>query len=155
MLTAHGRKSSTFRLICQRRDWNCEFFIVNNGNRDVEPLEVAIWIPSALLHSPYNPVIDAAILEVRQQSVNNVTYTEISYRNNREPTMHDRFSKPERLVACLSPGSPQRLQPVRLEIRCPLEAHELDTPIRYRITAKNMRPAEGIITLKDKLVPKS
>ena len=143
-----------FRPTLSYPKWNCKFFIVNNGNRDVEPLEVTIWIPSALLHSTYSPAIDAAILEVRQQSVNNVTYTEITYRNNREPTMPDRFSKPERLVACLSPGAPQRLQLVRPEIRFPLEAHELETPIRYRITAKNMRPADGIITLKDKLVPK-
>lgn len=117
-----------FRPTLSYPKWNSEFLIVNDGNRDVEPLEVTIWIPSAILYSPYSPAIDAAILEVRQQSVDNVTYTEITYRNNREPTMPDRFSKPERLVACLSPGAPQRLQLVRPEIRFPLEAHELDTP---------------------------
>jgi hypothetical protein len=131
--------------------WNCEFLIVNDGNRDVEPLEVTILIPSAILCSPYRPAIDAAILEVRDRSIENVMWTEITYRNNRE-TKPDRFSKPERLVACVSPGSPQILQLVRPEFRFPLNDHELETPIRYRIAAKNMRPAEGIINRKDKLV---
>lgn len=140
-----------FRPTLSYPKWNCEFFIVNTGNRDVEPIEVTIWIPSAILYSPYSPAIDAAILEVRQQSANNVMSTEITYRNNREPTMPNRFSNPERLVACVSPGAPQRLQLVRPEIRYPLEEHELETPIRYRIAAKNIQPAEGIITLKDKL----
>ena len=55
--------------------WNCEFRIVNNGNRDVEPLEVKILIPSAILHSPYRPAIDAAVLEVRETSIDNVMWT--------------------------------------------------------------------------------
>jgi hypothetical protein len=142
-----------FRPMLSYPKWNCEFFIVNEGNRDVEPLEVTIWIPSAILNSPYQPVIDAAILEVRAVSVNNVNYAEITYRNNREPKP-DRFSKPERLVTCVSPGSAQVLQLVRPEIRYPLDASELATPIRYRIVAKNIRPAEGSISIKDKLVPK-
>ena len=134
--------------------WNCEFLIGNNGNRDVEPLEVSILIPSAILYCPYRPAIDAAVLEVRDISVENVLWTEITYRNNREPKP-DRLSRPERLVTCVSPGSSQVLQLVRPEIRFPLEARELEMPIRYRIAAKNMWPAEGVISLKDKLVPKS
>lgn len=133
--------------------WNCEFVIVNNGNRDIEPLEVRIWIPSAILYAHYRPAIDSAILEVHDRSINNVMWTEITYRNNREPKP-DRFSRPERLVSCVSPGSSQVLQLVRPEVRFPLEPHELETPIRYSIAAKNMRPAEGIIALKEKLVPK-
>lgn len=142
-----------FRPTLSYPKWNCEFVIVNNGNRDVEPLEVTIWIPSTILYSQYSPAIDAAVLEVRGISVDNVMWTKITYRNNREPKP-DRFSKPERLVACVSPGSAQVLQLVRPEIRFPLDDPDLENPIRYRIAAKNMRPAEGIITLKDKLVPK-
>ena len=140
-----------FRPTLSYPKWNCEFLIVNNGNRDVEPLEVTIWIPSSILHSQYHPAIDTAVLEVREISVDDVMWTEITYRNNRE-TQPDRFSTPERLVTCVSPGSPQRLQLVRLEIRFPLEDHELETAIRYKIAAKNIQPAEGRISLKDKLV---
>lgn len=133
--------------------WKCQFLIVNNGNRDVEPLEVTIQIPSAILHTHYSPSIDPAVLEVREISVEDVMWTEIRYRNNREPKP-SRFSRPERLLDCVSPGHPQVLQLVHPEIRYPLEPHELENPIRYSIAARNMRPAEGIITLKDKLAPK-
>ncbi len=132
--------------------WNCEFAIANHGNRDVEPLEVVILIPSAILYCPYRPVVDTAILEVREIGVDNLMWTEITYRNNREPKP-DRFARPERLATCVSPGSQQVLQLVHPEIRFPLQAHELEQPIRYKITAKNMQPAEGIISLKDKLIP--
>jgi hypothetical protein len=131
--------------------WNCEFAIANNGSRDVEPLEVTILIPSDILYCPYTPVVDSAILDVRQVSENNVMWTEIKYRNNREP-QPSRFPRPERLVTCVSPGSPQILQLVHPEIRYPLKPQELERPIRYKIAAKNMQPAEGIISLIDKLV---
>lgn len=136
--------------------WTCHFYVVNNGNRDVEPLEVTIWFPSAILYCPYQPAIDAAILEVRQINTDNVMYTEITYRNHREPMMPNRFSNPERLVACLAPGMRSKLQHVSVEVRYPLEEHELENPIKYRIVAKNVKPVERTITLKDKLiVPKS
>lgn len=59
--------------------WTCHFYVVNNGNRDVEPLEVTIWFPSVILYCPFRPSIDAAILEVRQISRDNVMYTKITY----------------------------------------------------------------------------
>jgi hypothetical protein len=127
--------------------WSCEFFVVNSGNRDVEPLEVTIWILSAILYSPYHPAIDRGVLEVRDISIDNVVWTEITYRNNRELHWH-RAARPQPLVACLPPGSAQVLELVRPEIRFPLTAHDLKTPIRYRIIAKGMRPAEGTINLE-------
>jgi hypothetical protein len=133
--------------------WICHFSIVNNGNRDVEPLEVTVWVPSGILVCPFSPVIDAAILEVREQNINGVMYTEITYRNHREPMMPDRFSKPERLAACLAPGMKSELKHLFFEVRYPLEAHELENPIKYKILAKNSKPVERTITLKDKLVP--
>ncbi len=137
-------------------NWTCRFSMVNNGNRDVEPLEVTVWVPSAILASPYRPMIDSAILEVRERNMEGVTYTEITYRNHREPMKPDRFSEPERLVACLAPGMRSDLRHLFFEVRRPLESHELENPIRYKIVAKNIRPVERAITLKDKLgVPKS
>jgi len=130
----------------------CCFYLVNNGNRDVEPLEVTIWIPSAILWCPFQPVIDAAVLEVLQTSMDGVAYTAMTYRNYREPVMPDRFSKPERLVACLAPGLRSKLQHTSPEIRHPLEQHEQENPIRYKIVAKNMKPIERTISLKDKVL---
>jgi hypothetical protein len=136
--------------------WTCRFSIVNNGNRDVEPLEVTVWVPSGILMSPFQPVIDPAILEVQQRNIEGVMYTEITYRNNREPMTPERFSKPERLVACLAPGMKSELRHLFFDVRYPLEAHELENPTKYRIVAKNIKPVERVITLKDKLlIPKS
>lgn len=83
-------------------------------------------------------------------------FTEITYRNNQEPIRPDRFSTPQKLVPRLTPGMRSQLRHVSVEARYPLEEHELETPIKYRIFAKNVSPAEHTITLKDKLiVPKS
>jgi len=132
--------------------WICHFSIVNNGNRDVEPLEVTVWVPSDILASAFSAVIDAAILEVRQENIDGVMYTEITYRNHREPMTPERFSKPERLVACLAPGMRTDLRHLFFEVRYPLEPRELENPIKYKIVAKNIKPVERTITLNDKLV---
>jgi hypothetical protein len=130
--------------------WTCHFHLVNTGNRDVEPIEVTVWVPSAILLSPFNPVIDAAILEVFQTDLEGVAYTGITYRNYREPMMPSRFSNPERLVARVTPGMRPKLQYLFFEARSPLQHHELDNPVRYKITCKNMKATEGTIVLKHK-----
>jgi hypothetical protein len=68
-----------------------------------------------------------------ERNMESVTYTEITYRNYREPMMPDRFSEPERLVACLAPGMRSDLRHLFFEVRRPLEAHELENPINYKI----------------------
>jgi hypothetical protein len=59
---------------------------------------------------------------------------------------------PEPLVACLAPGMTSRVSPLHFDIRYPLEEHELENPLRYRIIARNVKKVEGTITLKDKLM---
>jgi len=135
--------------------WELHFFIVNNGNCDVHPLEITIWIPSDILGCSFDPSVDRAILEVRNTSINNIGFKEITYRNDRDPTTHNRFSTTEPLVQCLSPGRRVRLQHIFPEVRYPLTENELKIPIRYRILAKNTKPVERAITLEDKLtIPK-
>ena len=136
--------------------WCCHFYVINDGNRDVELLEVTVLVPSAILDCPFRPAIDAAILEVHQESIGGVLYTGITYRNYREPMTPERFSKPERLVACLAPGMKSKLRHLFFDVRYPLQEHEFANPIRYKIVGKNMKPVERMISLKDKLVaPKS
>ena len=78
--------------------------------------------------------------------------SEITYRNHREPMTPERFSKPERLVACLAPGMKSDLRHLFFEVRFPLEEHELENEIQYSILAKNVKRVKRTITLKDKLV---
>ena len=132
--------------------WICHFSIVNNGNRDVEPLEVTVGIPSGILDSAYNPVIDAAILEVSHEAIDGIPYTMATYRNHREPIQPERIGRKERLVKCLAPGMRSNLQHLFFEVRYPLNEDELANPIRFRILAKNVKPVERTITLKDKLI---
>jgi len=134
----------------------CYFHLVNNGNRDVEPTEVTVWVPSAILHSQLNFVADRAILEVLPTSIDGVEYTGIAYRNYLEPTIQNRFSNPEPLVNRVTPGVKVKLQHPSFEVRFPLQEHEIANPIRYKIACKNMKALVRTITLKDKLVvPKS
>ena len=58
---------------------------------------------------------------------------------------------PAGLVA-LQELSESDLRHLFFEVRHPLEAPELEKPIKYKIVAKNIRPVERTITLKDKLV---
>jgi hypothetical protein len=129
----------------------CHFSMVNTGNRNVEPLEVTISVPTAILASAYQPTIDPAILEARLEDFGGVQYTSITYRNHREPLRIDRFSNPERLVKCLTPGMDADLRHLFFDVRYPLEDADLQNPIRYSILANNVRPVERTITLKDKL----
>lgn len=130
----------------------CEFFLVNHGNRDIEPLEVTIWFPSAILYCPFNPAIDRAILEVGHASIDGIDYQEITYRNNREPTLPDRFHRPERLTLCVAPGMRSKLQLVSIEVRYPLVGQDLKGLIRYRIVARNIKPVERSLRLPDILM---
>ncbi len=131
------------------RRLTCSFYLVNNGNRDIEPLEVTVCVPSLLFCSPFNPSIDAAILEVTQRTIGDVDYKEITYRNYREPLMPNRHSKPERLVTCLAPGMKSKLRHISLELRSPLGHEDVRNPIQYRINAKTLKPVEGAISLQD------
>jgi hypothetical protein len=44
--------------------WICNVYIVNNGNRDVEPLEATVWVPSAILMDTDRRAIDPAVLRI-------------------------------------------------------------------------------------------
>ena len=66
-------------------------------------MSAVIWVAA---REAYRPAIDASILELRDRSIDNVMWAEINYRNNREQK-HSRFPIAERLVACVSPGSPR------------------------------------------------
>ena len=57
------------------QSWTCEFYLDNNGNRDVEPIELSLWFPSAILSSDFRPVADVAIFEVKIESRGDVAYT--------------------------------------------------------------------------------
>jgi hypothetical protein len=96
---------------------------------------VTIWLPSAILDCPFRPAIDAAILEVREDSLDGVAYTEATYRNHREPAMQERFSKPERLVSCLAPGMKSRLQLLSVDVCFPLK----DKQMGIRSDTKSLR----------------
>jgi hypothetical protein len=67
--------------------------------------------------------------------------------------LHQGFAG-ERLIGCIACVGSFGIS--SFEVRYPIETSELEAPIRYKIIAKNLKPVERTITLKDKLVaPKS
>jgi hypothetical protein len=146
--------------VIRSSNWLLRFILINRGNRDIEPREVAIKIPSAILANPYHPITDPAVLEVSTGSEGGVEYTLIKYGNHRKSTSHHAViasgfasltGSTEPLCADLSPGMEVALQPISVEARFPLTENELNKPIKYQIFAKNMRSTEHTIDLHEKL----
>ena len=136
-------------LVSSAQQTTCHFSLVNNGNRDVEPLEVTVWFPAAI-HNTYRTAIDPAILQVGAETINGVQFTVLTYCNHREPMMGKGHAV-ERLVRCLAPGMRSQLKYVFFNLPHSLGEHDLEKRIRYKIVVKNMKPVEGTISLGDKL----
>jgi hypothetical protein len=134
--------------------WHCFFHLKNEGNRDVEPLEVTVLVPTAILVHSWNQNLSGEFLRTGEELINYIHHTQITYTNDsRGGLINDRrMFSPEPLVACLAPGMTSRVSPLHFDIRYPLEEHELENPLRYRIIARNVKKVEGTITLKDKLM---